>query len=133
MGAARCAPRPPGPAGAGGGIHAYPRWGESVMNSDRALPAPPGQELGAFLGAPGPGSSRAHAEDSPFLIFQKVHRLLRGRYPAALSLAALGALAGGAAGYFSTTPKYMSQGSIRVAPTITTVFNDPTGGKNMPP
>jgi succinoglycan biosynthesis transport protein ExoP len=48
---------------------------------------------------------------------QKIHRLLRGRYPLAIVLAAAGALLGGGAGYFALPPKYESAGFVQVNPT----------------
>jgi capsular exopolysaccharide synthesis family protein len=49
---------------------------------------------------------------------QKIHRSMRGRYLLAIILALLGAGAGGAAGYLTGEPGYVSTGAIRVVPTV---------------
>ena len=48
----------------------------------------------------------------------KIHRSMRGRYVLAAVLALLGAAAGGAAGYMTGEPGYVSKGAIRVVPTM---------------
>ncbi len=57
-----------------------------------------------------------------------MHRLLRGRYALAISLAICGAIAGTVAGYESTHPKYRSQGIVEVQPVIKNAL---TGDKMM--
>lgn len=95
------------------------------MNSDRALPAASSvhRELGAFVGSQGGAESTSHQE-TPFVIFHHLHRLLRGRYILALSLASIGAIAGATGGYLATKPKYMSVGSIHVVPVLQKVMYD---------
>src|SRR5687767_8238137 len=82
-----------------------------MMNDLRALPPGSGApDLGSLSAVDaGPG-------ESPFVIFQKVHRLLRGRYRYAIGFGALGALAGALAGYMATKPKYESVGLIHIRP-----------------
>jgi polysaccharide biosynthesis transport protein len=63
-----------------------------------------------------PMAAPQQPDDSPMQLLFKMHRLLRGRYVLALVLAAIGALVGAAAGYFSTGPKWQSIGVIRVEP-----------------
>lgn len=62
------------------------------------------------------GPQAAQPDESPAQLLLKLHRLLRGRYVLALVLAAAGAIAGGAAGYFSTAPKWQSYAAIRIEP-----------------
>src|SRR5262249_30459245 len=96
------------PAGARGGGHATEGWDDAmntVSTNDRVLAAP-GRELGAFLG-PKSSAEKPH-EESPFLIFQKVHRLLRGRYHVLVPLAVAGAIIGASAGWMSSKPKFLS-------------------------
>ncbi|MEX2217583.1 MAG: AAA family ATPase [Phycisphaerales bacterium] len=100
------------------------------MTSDRALPVSAQRDLSAFVGDQLPGP--AAADESPFVIFNKVHRLLRGRYALGLALGAVGALVGAAGGYMATTPKFMSAGAIRVAPTLQTKLYE-LPEKGMPP
>ena len=64
-----------------------------------------------------PGGPGAAPETTPF---QKVHRLLRGRYFLAVVLALIGAAAGGAAGYLSQKPGYSSTGIISISGIIPT-------------
>lgn len=47
-----------------------------------------------------------------------LHRRLRGRYPIAITLAALFGAVGGGGGYKSTVPLYTSEAIIRIQPTI---------------
>ena len=55
----------------------------------------------------------------------KVHRLLRGRYPVAVVLAAAGAVAGALGAYMAITPKFESKGLISINPVVTTTnLND---------
>ena len=77
------------------------------MDDRRRLPA----AHDPFASEPAPAG-----DDSPFVLFQKLHRILRGRYALTASLAVLGALAGGAAGYFSQEPKYQTVGHIHIKP-----------------
>jgi capsular exopolysaccharide synthesis family protein len=74
------------------------------MNDLRALP-PAHDEL---------FSSTPADHDSPFAIFGRLHRLLRGRYHIALPAAAVCGAAGAIAGYVAVTPKYQCIGSIRI-------------------
>lgn len=56
----------------------------------------------------------------------KAHRLLRGRYPLAIFLAASGALAGALGGWMAIPPKFESTGYVSINPTINTpTANDP--------
>src|SRR5206468_2944509 len=65
--------------------------------------------------APSPaGGPHAHAATP----IKKMHRLLRGRYAIALSLAVAGASAGCVWGYVSQHPKYRSQGMIEIQPVV---------------
>src|SRR5687768_7975611 len=48
----------------------------------------------------------------------RIHRSMRGRYVWAVILAFFGAAAGGAAGYLTGEPGYVSKGAIRVVPTV---------------
>jgi len=50
----------------------------------------------------------------------KIHRSMRGRYVLAVVLALLGAALGGAAGFLAGKPGFVSQGAIRVRPTVPT-------------
>ncbi|MBC7835839.1 MAG: AAA family ATPase [Phycisphaerales bacterium] len=58
----------------------------------------------------------SHAPQGQTNILTIVHRLLRGRYLLVSILAVLGASAGGVGGYLSQTPKYRSEGLIRIQP-----------------
>src|ERR1019366_2582690 len=49
---------------------------------------------------------------------KKAHRLLRGRYPLALFLAAIGAIAGASACFIALPPKFQSSGLIMINPII---------------
>jgi polysaccharide biosynthesis transport protein len=53
-------------------------------------------------------------DESPAVVFQRIHRLLRGRYWIALILAGIGAAAGAIGGFMSSEPKYQSVGSLRI-------------------
>jgi polysaccharide biosynthesis transport protein len=57
-------------------------------------------------------------QDSPLVIFQRLHRLLRGRYWLAFILAALGGAAGAVGGWMASEPKYQSVGSIRIVASL---------------
>jgi capsular exopolysaccharide synthesis family protein len=61
---------------------------------------------------PGP-SAPLPPKPSPM---KKAHRLLRGRYPLVILLAAIGAIGGGTAGYMALPPKYESTGLIAINP-----------------
>lgn len=50
----------------------------------------------------------------------KAHRLLRGRYPLAIFLAASGALAGGLGGWMALPPKFESTGLVNINPIVAT-------------
>jgi polysaccharide biosynthesis transport protein len=74
---------------------------------------------------PGPAHSpEPAAEESPFAIFEKVHRLLRGRYHWAIALAILGAGLGALGGYAATQPLYQSIGSIHIVPVLPKVIHE---------
>src|SRR5579862_5640792 len=75
------------------------------MNDFAALPPAPGFSSG------GPGPS---PDESPLEVFQRMHRLLRGRYIYAVLFGVVGAIAGAVGGYMVTVPKYQSVGMIRV-------------------
>lgn len=91
------------------------------MTAIRALPAAPELEM---LPAPAQGQG-----ESPMVILQKLHRLMRGRYWIAAPLVLLGAIAGGLSGYFATTPKYESVGAVVIQSMIPIkVFNTPETG-----
>lgn len=64
------------------------------------------------------GADHGHHGDSPFAIFVRLHRLLRGRYHYAIGFGMLGAVAGAVGGYLATRPKYETVGLIHVQPTI---------------
>lgn len=77
------------------------------MNVHKHLPAP--------LSDSDPfAHDEPQVEESPLLIFQRLHRLLRGRYLLTFSLALVGALAGAAAGYLLPQPLYQSTGLVHV-------------------
>jgi polysaccharide biosynthesis transport protein len=69
---------------------------------------------------PGP-SAPLPPKHSPM---KKAHRLLRGRYPLVILLAAAGAIAGGVTGYMSLPPKYESTGLIAINPMRATTGSD---------
>ncbi len=72
--------------------------------------------------APSPAQQPGRAKTSPMT---RAHRLLRGRYPLAITLAATGAVLGGIAGYVLVAPKYVSTGMVQIDPkVVTTGFND---------
>ena len=50
----------------------------------------------------------------------KAHRLLRGRYPLAITLAAAGAAAGCIGGYLAVAPRYAAMGSVVLDPRVIT-------------
>jgi succinoglycan biosynthesis transport protein ExoP len=79
------------------------------MNATRRLPAP--NPFDDPFASP---SGDQHTNESPLVVFQRLHRLLRGRYWIAFTLAALGAAAGAIGGWMATVPKYQSVGSIRI-------------------
>src|SRR5436305_1995952 len=53
---------------------------------------------------------------------RKIHRLLRGRYPLALFLGLLGAILGGAAGFFLPPVTYKSDGYIEIKPYMPSIL-----------
>jgi polysaccharide biosynthesis transport protein len=61
-------------------------------------------------------------QESPLVIFQRLHRLLRGRYWLAFTLAALGGIAGAIGGWMATEPKYQTVGSIRIVAALPVVL-----------
>lgn len=56
---------------------------------------------------------------------RKLHRLLRGRYLAALVLAVVCAVGGGVAGYMSQNPRYQSRGYIEIKPFLSSIGEAP--------
>jgi succinoglycan biosynthesis transport protein ExoP len=66
----------------------------------------------------GNGSGAQSPPATPRSPMNKVHRLLRGRYPMAITLAAIGAVIGAGAGWIAVPPKYESSGSVNINPTI---------------
>lgn len=96
------------------------------MNDLRSLPPGPGAPDLASLSAPDAGGG-----ESPLALFQRLHRLLRGRYHYAIGLGLLGALLGGVAGYIATKPKYESVGLIHIRPTLPVTLY-PTEQNQMP-
>ena len=67
---------------------------------------------------PAPGQSvSAPTKLSPMT---KAHRLLRGRYPLAITLAAAGAVAGCVLGYAAVAPRYVATGMVQLDPRIIT-------------
>ncbi len=63
-------------------------------------------------------------QPSPMDMVRRVHRLLRGRYALAITLALLGAAALGAAGWLLPTPKYTSVGVIEISPKREAILRD---------
>jgi polysaccharide biosynthesis transport protein len=101
------------------------------MKRSRNLPTHDSRAIDPFGAGPTAGGDSG-AEESPFAIFEKVHRLLRGRYHWAILLALLGAAAGGLGGYLATRPLYQSVGSIHIVPVLPkTLYN--TELTQMPP
>jgi capsular exopolysaccharide synthesis family protein len=76
--------------------------------------------------APGKTSNTQSAKPSPM---QKIHRLLRGRYSMAITLAAIGAVFGGVGGYMALPPKFESAGVVEVNPIVIGI----TPGENITP
>jgi capsular exopolysaccharide synthesis family protein len=67
---------------------------------------------------PSPGQSvSAPTKLSPMT---KVHRLLRGRYPLAITLAAAGAITGCVTGYLAVAPRYVATGMVQLDPRVIT-------------
>jgi succinoglycan biosynthesis transport protein ExoP len=62
----------------------------------------------------------ATPQTAPRSPMKKAHRLLRGRYPLAIFLAAAGAAAGAVAGYTSVPPKFQSTGTVLINPMVIT-------------
>jgi succinoglycan biosynthesis transport protein ExoP len=81
-----------------------------VSDTNR-LPGYTVTDLDAFNPAP---QAQGH-DESPFVIFERLHRLLRGRYVLALTLAALGAAGGAIAGWKSSYPLYRAEGALRIS------------------
>ena len=75
-------------------------------------PAPAAQYGGTGYSSGGGGGG---SKLSPLT---KVHRLLRGRYPLVITLAAVGAVAGLVGGYTSTTPKFEAISTVNLSSTI---------------
>jgi polysaccharide biosynthesis transport protein len=87
------------------------------MKRARRLPSNDMKAIDPFGAGPA-GVPEGGQEESPFAVFEKVHRLLRGRYPLAIGLALLGAALGGLGGYMATRPTYQSIGSIHIVPVL---------------
>jgi capsular exopolysaccharide synthesis family protein len=100
------------------------------MNANR-LPSYSVTELDAYQtsGQPAPGP---HQDESPFVVFQRLHRLLRGRYAIAVTLAAMGAVGGAVAGWKSSHPRYRSEGALRVAASIPKKLYDTESNQALP-
>ena len=64
-------------------------------------------------------SGQDHANTNALLM---LHRLLRGRYVLAISLAVVFGVAGGVLGYMSQKPQYKSTGQIRIQPSLPKVL-----------
>jgi len=96
------------------------------MKELRSLPPVAG---GADLGSLSFGEDGVG--ESPFVLFQRLHRLLRGRYAYAIGFGALCAVIGGTVGYLSTKPKYESVGLIHIRPTLPVTLY-PTEQNQMP-
>jgi capsular exopolysaccharide synthesis family protein len=60
------------------------------------------------------GNGNGSSGKPPATPMQKMHRLLRGRYPAAICLAAFGAVAGALGGWMALPPKYESAGLVMI-------------------
>ncbi len=88
------------------------------MNDFPALPAAADYNVAPSLGPHDPHAGH----ENPFEIFQRIHRLLRGRYHYAFILGAIGAIAGALGGYKATVPKYQAVGMIRVKAPPTKVY-----------
>lgn len=61
-----------------------------------------------------PPTAATQPGEDPFEIFMRLHRLLRGRYIIAVSLATVLAMVGAIGGWKATVPKYTSVGMIRI-------------------
>jgi polysaccharide biosynthesis transport protein len=91
-------------------------------------------KISAYRGGVSPADDWANLPGTPsnaaptMTPIKKMHRLLRGRYAIALTLAAAGAIAGAVAGYESTRPKFRSQGIVEIRPIIQNAL---TGDKMM--
>ncbi len=73
------------------------------------------------LAAPGQGNSGTGVSAPPPPArspMKKIHRLLRGRYPLAITLAAICGLGGAAVGFLAVPPKFESTGLVNINPTI---------------
>jgi polysaccharide biosynthesis transport protein len=101
---------------------------EMQLRASSAMPGVPG-DLFAGKGAMPPAAvagSNGNGQPSPV---QKVHRLLRGRYGLAITLALAGATLGAMVGWFSQTPEMRSEGLIQIEPVIRTIA---TSDKTLP-
>jgi polysaccharide biosynthesis transport protein len=92
------------------------------MKRPRRLPPSETRALDPFSAGPAAAPEPA-AEESPFAIFHKVHRLLRGRYHWAIGLGLVGAIAGSIGGYMATKPLYQSVGTIHIMSVLPTVLD----------
>src|SRR2546421_4578540 len=81
---------------------------EIPLTSSRAL-----SSASDDLGAQGTQLGAAAPKPQPL---KKVHRLLRGRYWLAITLAALGLFAGAVGGWISQVPYYESDGLVEIRP-----------------
>jgi capsular exopolysaccharide synthesis family protein len=89
-----------------------------------------GQSILANAGiANGPGAAPGSSAPKAHSPMKKAHRLLRGRYPLAIFLAAAGAISGAVAGFLALPPKYESAGLVAVNP----VESNGTAGETIIP
>jgi succinoglycan biosynthesis transport protein ExoP len=76
-----------------------------------------GQSILANAGIANPAAvAPSSTSGKPASPMKKAHRLLRGRYPLVIFLAAAGAVAGSVAGWMALPPKYESSGLLAVNP-----------------
>jgi Mrp family chromosome partitioning ATPase/uncharacterized protein involved in exopolysaccharide biosynthesis len=92
---------------------------EIAMSADTIIPLPP-TETSVYGAAPHGGmfggpEAPPHQQQN---LAKLVHRLLRGRYLIALTLAAIGAIGGSVGGYLSQVPKYKADGYVRIQSSI---------------
>jgi uncharacterized protein involved in exopolysaccharide biosynthesis len=94
----------------------------------RAPYPPPGLSDGAWtMARPSPARRPHHDDDAGQATpIQRMHRLLRGRYAIAFTLAALLATALAAAGYLLPKPVYKSNGIIEIKPNIASLTDTAT-------
>jgi capsular exopolysaccharide synthesis family protein len=89
-------------------------------------PTPPATQAIAPYAPPAAGYTGGPAAGAKLSPVVKAHRLLRGRYPVAIMLAAIGALVGGVGGWVALPPKFESTGLVMVNTTMPSLgVNDP--------